>query len=133
MYRTDNETHSIDTRGGSLTICCESSIYSVGATYLDPCTRTNYNRAMDWIPLIIGNQSGATLPSWRGCDLQGRSGFSGLCFYTSSGDKNTLFHRSMITLFAFFVLRLFLAEHTLKGAFHIYDANVHCFPILMYK
>ena len=39
----------------------------------------------------------------------------------------------MITLFAFFVLRLFLAEHTLKGAFHIYDANVHCFPLLMYK
>ena len=67
MYRTDNETHSIDTRGGSLTLCCESSIYSVGATCLDPCTRTNYNRALDWIPLIIGNQSGP--PSHPGVDV----------------------------------------------------------------
>jgi hypothetical protein len=39
----------------------------------------------------------------------------------------------MITQFAFFVLILFLAEHTMKGASHIYDADVHYFPLLMYK
>ena len=33
---------------------------TVGATCLDPCTLTNYNRALDWISLIIGNHSGPT-------------------------------------------------------------------------
>ena len=39
----------------------------------------------------------------------------------------------MITPFAFFQLMLFLAEHTMKGAFCTPDANVHYFPFSQRK
>ena len=49
----------IDTRGvREVSVFVVNLPSTVGTACLDPLTLTNYTRALDWISLIIGNQSG---------------------------------------------------------------------------